>query len=156
MDTTLVANLVIAALGLIAAFVQTRRNQDKGRSQLQQDAELFKILPEESTARSELLVHIDKQVVRLIRNEDELTRDPTGILLAIIFLAVAVALAVTSFREGGVWWFLIAPASFFGIFGLVGLGQDLPRRKRDERGRPITDSAMSDKAGSSAITNKRV
>jgi hypothetical protein len=155
-DTTLVANLVIAALGVIAAFAQTRRNQDRGRRQVRQDAELFKLLPEESAARKELLAHIDKQIVRLIRNEDELTRDPTGVLLAIIFLVVAAALVVTSFREGGIWWFLIVPASFFGIFGLVGLGQDLPRRKRDERGRAITEGTKSEKTENSTTTIKRV
>jgi hypothetical protein len=154
-NTTLVANLVIAALGVIAAFVQTRRNQDRGRSQVRQDVELFNLLPEKSAARSELLTHIDKQVIRLIKNEEELTRDPTGVLLAFIFLLVASALTVTCFREGGVWWFLIVPASFFGIFGLVGLGQDLPRRRRDPRGRAISSEAKSDEAENKTGTIER-
>jgi hypothetical protein len=142
-DVTLTSNLAIAVLGVVAAWVQTRRNQGGGRDQVRRDVELFNILPQESTSRNELLVHIDGQITRLVRSEQELTRDPSGVVLAIFIMLVAIALTVTAFREGGYWWLLFVPAFFFGILGSVGLGQDLPLRKRDERGRIIKEAPDS-------------
>jgi hypothetical protein len=143
MNSAQVADLVIAAMGVIAAFVQTRRNQEKGRSQIRQDVELLNLLPEDSTARDALKGHIDKRIALLISSEEELARSPIGVGIAVTFLVVAIWLAIEAVREGGLWWFLFAPVAFFGIFGLVGLFDSLAKKKRDESGRALDGKAKS-------------
>lgn len=155
-NVTLTSNIVIAVLGVLAAWLQTRRTQGKGRNELRQDLDLYNSLPQESDSRDRLLEHIDKQIERLIRREDELSRDPTGISLAIFLLLVTGALSVAAVRERGIWWLLLVPALFFGITASVGLGEDLPRRKRDERGRPIKDKTRRREAGKIATPEDNV
>jgi hypothetical protein len=131
------SSVTIAAFGVVGAWLQTRRSRDGNRAQIKQDLELFELLPEESGARADLLTHIESEITRLIKREDELTRDPSGIGIAIFLLLVGVGLAVPSFRDGGWWWLLVVPAVWFAIFGIVGLGQTIPRRQRDARGNTI-------------------
>jgi hypothetical protein len=84
------------------------------------------------------LQHIDQSVERLIVDEDELRRDPTGIGLAVFFLISTSVLVVFAIRSGDWWlWPIVA---FLGLFGVIGLSQDGSRRKRDAKGRPIRDS----------------
>jgi hypothetical protein len=146
-NVTVTANIAIAVLGVLAAWVQTRRNVGGGRDQLRRDVKLYNSLPEESTSRAELLAHIDKQILRLIGNEEELARDPAGIFLAVVILAGAGALSYAAVDLGSIWWILLGPAGFLAILGSVGLGQDLPRRKRDERGRKVADKGERVDAG---------
>jgi hypothetical protein len=150
-SVTVTANIVVAVLGVLAALAQTRRNRGGGRAQLRQDVDLYNSLPPESSSRGKLLGHIDQQIERLITSEDELTRDPVGICLGIIILLIGLVLFVAAFREAGLWWLLLVPAIFFAILGAVGLGQDLPRRKRDERGRVIRGEHRDGKASQTIV-----
>ena len=143
MDVTLTSNLVIAALGVVAAWVQTRRSQRGSRAQLRQDVELLNLLPQESTSRSALLAHIDQQVAQVLRSESELTRDLSGALLAVFMLLAALALAIAAFRERGVWWLLLIPVILFGGAACYGIGDSLPKRKRDEKGNVISGPRKS-------------
>jgi fatty acid desaturase len=104
---------------------------------LKQDLKILKQLPEESTARQRLLEHIDKEIISLIESDEEKTRRPTGIVLAIVFLGLAIFLLVEAITRAGWWWWLVLPAAVIGIFGAVGLSQDAVSRKRDEKGNVI-------------------
>lgn len=69
------------------------------------------------------------------------TRLPTGIALAVVFLVFAAALTATALTHGG-WWNAAWPAvAFFFLFGVFGLARDVPKRPRDDNGKPIRKSS---------------
>ncbi|HWE90153.1 MAG TPA: hypothetical protein VG317_11900 [Pseudonocardiaceae bacterium] len=135
MNWDLISKILLAALPVAAAAVQLIRRKDGRVGQLKTNLELLALLPEDGPARAKLLDHIERSVERLIVEEDELRREPMGIALGIVFLAVAIGLTVFAFRDGGWWWWPII--IFIAIMGATGLGQDGVRRKRDAKGRPI-------------------
>jgi hypothetical protein len=129
------SKVAVAALTVLGVLLQLVRRPDGRHGQVKRNLELLALLPDDSSSRSRLLRHIDESVERLISNDDELRRDPTGIGIAVVFLVAACALVVVAIRSGDWWWWLIV--AFLVLFGIVGLGQDATRRKRDAKGRPI-------------------
>lgn len=65
-------------------------------------------------------------------------RYPTGIAIATVFLALAGYLGYLAVSREGWWLALLAPALFLAGTGLGGLGRDLPRKHRDDNGRPVS------------------
>ena len=83
-------------MGVIAARVQTRA--------------IYNSLPSDSSSRTKLLAHIDKQIDRLISNEEELTRDRAGVRLAVGILVISAVMVGAAVLEGGIWgWTLLRP-----------------------------------------------
>jgi Flp pilus assembly protein TadB len=132
-----ISPIAVAIIGVIGSAVQVRRGRARHRDLIKQDLELYSQLPESSAAKKQFLKHIDAAVTRLIADEEEKSRSGVGVGLGIFFMLLAVGLAVAPFFKHGWWWFIIAPAVFIGLLGLVGFTQDVVPRRRDERGRPI-------------------
>lgn len=132
--TSAESGIAIAALGLVAVWIQNRRSKDGRRSQIKQDLELLNLLPQESGARSDLMTHIDMEIVHLIKGEGELTRDGSGISLAIVILAIAISLVILAIINSGWSWLLLIPSILLGTLGAVGLGESAPKKKRDSKG----------------------
>jgi CHASE2 domain-containing sensor protein len=68
---------------------------------------------------------------------DEPRRDPAGIVLACVLLAIGLVLAGMAAAQRGWWWLGMIPAAFALCVGGVGLAQDVQRRPRDAKGRPV-------------------
>jgi hypothetical protein len=137
MQWSWVTPVVVSTIGVAGSWVQVRRGRPKRRDLLKQDLKLYRQLPEDSSARGKLLEHIDAEIIRIISDDEEKRRDPTGIGLGIFFLLVAIGLLVAAIHQGGWWWWLLIPAFITGLLGAVGLAQDAVPRKRDDRGRAL-------------------
>jgi hypothetical protein len=144
MQWSWVTPVAVAVIGVGGSWLQVRRGRPRGREVLTQDLKVFKELPAESKARQRLLEHIDKEIIDIIESEDEKTRRPLGIILAIVFLGFAIFLFVEAVTLGGWWWSLILPAAITTIFGGVGLNLDAVPRKRNERGDAIREPKHKD------------
>lgn len=132
-----VTTAAVALLGLAAAIVQKSRGRSAVRGELEQDLRIYAALPATSSQKEPLAMSIDSRVGDLISSSDH-RRDPVGVSIAIIFLAVAAGLGWAAANNEG----LLRAASlvgvfFFGLFGVVGLVQDAVKRPRDSRGRPL-------------------
>lgn len=129
---------IIGGLGLPAILLQLLRSRKRlsPRDRLLQDIEIMQALHVNSDARRDLEKHVTEQVQRLT-GSDSKRRDPFGIVLASIFLALGVSAAVTIGLAGGWWWFASPIAGFFLLFGGAGLASDIPRKERDARGRAV-------------------
>ena len=133
-----ISKIAIAFSGVVAAWLQLRRGRGGGRrAQLQRDLDLLALLPEDSTARAALSQHVDAAVVSLIRDEAELRRDPTGIVLGLVLVGAAAAGVIGAVLNRGWWWALLVPAVFLGLIGVLGFVQDVVPRKRDDKGKVI-------------------
>jgi hypothetical protein len=119
MNWDTISKVAIAVLPVLGIVLQLIRRPDGRRGQVKRDLELLGLLPDDSSSRSKLLQHIDQSVERLIVDEDELRRDPTGIGLAVFFLISTSVLVVFAIRSGDWWlWPIVA---FLGLFGVIGL-----------------------------------
>jgi hypothetical protein len=127
--------VVVAFVTLLGIMIQQWRQRPVLRDQVKADLEIWSALPEESSVRKGLLKSIDSRVQRILKDEDELARDPSGIALGTL---------ITGFGGWLVWWIwtlggayrlleLVAvPLLIVGIFGVV---DSATRAKRDEGGR---------------------
>jgi hypothetical protein len=131
------SSVIIATFGVVGIWLQTRRSRDGNRAQIKQDLEILRLLPDESGARADLLTHIESEIGRLIKREDELTRDPPGIRIAIFLLIAGVGCFFLAFINGSRWLLLFALAAYLVISGIVGLSQTIPKRQRDAKGNTI-------------------
>lgn len=137
MDLSGVTPVAVSVIGVAGSWLQVHRGRPRGRNLLKQDLKILKQLPEESTARARLLQHIDKEILSIIESDEEKTRRPSGIVLAITFFGIAIFLMLEAITRAGWWWWLVLPAAIIGIFGAVGLSQDAVARKRDEKGNAL-------------------
>jgi hypothetical protein len=137
MQWSWVTPVAVAVIGVGGSWLQVHQGRPRGRDLLKQDLKILKQLPAESSARERLLEHIDKVIIDIIESDEEKTRRPTGAVLAIIFLMLAIFLMIEAIARGGWWWWLLLPATVIAIFGAVGFSQDAIPRKRDEKGNAI-------------------
>jgi hypothetical protein len=134
--------IVVVLLPILGAVAQRIRRPEGSYRLIKRDLELLASLPEDSAARSSLLRHVDRSIEGLISYDEDMRRSGFGIVLALIFLTSGSALTILAIDGGGWWWWPVI--AFLVIFGLVGLAQDAPRRRRDEQGHPIKEAADSD------------
>jgi hypothetical protein len=104
-----------------------------------EDLEILDRLPTDSPVRGELASHIDASIRRLITGEDELRRDPGGVVLGIILLAFgAIGVWLGWRNRADVWgWPVLVVALCFATLGAYGAARDSTKMRRDERGRPV-------------------
>jgi hypothetical protein len=131
------SKLALAALSVAAGILQYTRGRGGRRGQLKNDLELLALLPKESTSKENLRKRIDAQVETLITDETEKRRDPVGIVLALVIMALGLALCWAAVSSRGIWWILVPPGAFLVILGIVGFVQDVIPRKRDAKGKAI-------------------
>ena len=138
MAPEVVAAIVGALALLVTTWLQVRRG-DAGRSgQLKADAELLRLLPEDSTARPLLLSHVDKRIRAMVDGQRIERRDPTGIAMGLSLLIMSVALGVVAAGNGSWWWALLVLATPLALFGVILLVSSAERVERDAGGRPVT------------------
>lgn len=125
-----VASIVVGGVQ-ITLYLLGRRST---RERLKSDLELVALLPENSPAREALLKRAEGEISQIVKEEVELTRDPAGATLAVLFLGGALVLAFTAARANPFWWILVA---VLAVFGAVGFSLDGVKRRRDEKGNAI-------------------
>jgi len=106
------------------------------RNALIGNLDVYERFPESDT-RTRLLDHISQQVAALIDDEGERRRDPAGIVLALVFLALGGWLTLYGFGRDTWQWAFAVPGITLLIFGVFGFATDVARKKWDERGRVI-------------------
>ncbi|WBB70584.1 hypothetical protein [Micromonospora sp. WMMD812] len=138
MSLDLVAQIIVGVLGALAAVLpllgsrQVRRTR---RDDLRLDVELLTQIPD-GPVRQKLERHI-LATLDEIEAAKERRRDPLGVTLALILIASSTFGGIWFIREGG-WWLLgLVAVAFVFTLGAVGLAQDVSKRKRDQKGRPI-------------------
>lgn len=126
---------VVAALGGIVAAVMQGWRRPRLRDEIEQDLRIVNALPGGDSSRAELLSSVRERVGRLL-GANEARRDPSGMVLALIFVALAVFFTYQSMRGGwaNAFWLLVA---FFGIFGIFGFVESCMKAERDARGRRL-------------------
>lgn len=104
------------------------------RARIKSDVELYSLLPEEIENRDEFKRHISSQLAQLIKHETVKRRDPTGIILGVVFTAGGSYLGVLAFNGG--WWWLFLVLAIVGVpIGIAMIADGLSKGERDERGR---------------------
>lgn len=131
------APILVAVITVAGGLFQARRKRPMTREIVKQDAELLALLPEDSEAKRILAAHVDATVRKIVEGEDEQTRDLSGVLFWISFLALGVFLVVVAADRGGYWWLLCVPAAIAWLLGGPAVVQDASLRRRDARGRPV-------------------
>jgi hypothetical protein len=139
MDWGALASVAVSVVGVGGIMIERRRREPRGRERIKSDLEILSLLPEDSEIAPVLRAHLEDSIKQMVDVEDKKRRDPFGMALAIVFIAISSGLLVASFRNGGWYWWLTIPAAITAIFGVAGLAQDATKRTRDERGRPITE-----------------
>lgn len=136
MDWEMIAKAVAAILATLAAAakaVTEVNGRYATRARIDRDLAIYEKLPD-GAARQTLLTHIESSVLRLVEDEAEKRRDPTGVVLAGAFLAMSAWAAGEAADGTRLWWIL---AGVLGILGAVGMSVSLPRAHRDDRGRVV-------------------
>jgi hypothetical protein len=124
-----------ATTAVVVALEVLRVRLGRGgrRAELKQDLEILSLLPEGSETRDHLKAHVDRVVMGLINDEAEKRRDPYGVFLGLVFLALGVWVGTLGSR---LW---LALAGFLALLGVLALWQNAIPRRRDERGRIIEE-----------------
>ncbi len=134
---TEISPIVVAALAAVTAAIRFWGDR-AGRQRLKLDLEILQLLPQDATVRSLWLAQIERRIDDALERESERTRDPSGIVLALLFLAAGGVVTYESASgDFSGWW--AALAAVLVLFGAVGLSQDAIPRRRDARGRPIRE-----------------
>lgn len=129
-DAAVVAG--ITGLAAIAKVLLDRGHWGGTRARIRHDLDLLERMPD-GEAKEALRAFVDRRVLALLADEQTKTRDPTGIVLGLTFIATATWMAVQALSGGSaLWWFGAVP---IGLLGIVGFSQDVVPRERDERGR---------------------
>lgn len=127
--------IVVAGVGLVGVVVQQWRQRPVLRDQIKADLEIWQALPAESSVRRDLLVDVDSRVRRLLKEEEELRRDSSGMALGVIMTALFGWLSWWIWTIGGSYRLLeivFIPLALMGVFGFV---ESTSKTQRDERGR---------------------
>lgn len=136
---TIIASAFAVIVGVIAFAREWTASQGL-RSRIKADVELLDHLPNSSSMRDALTGHIDRNIARLIRQEQDLRRDRGGIALAGVFAIITIWTVVRAL-DGTDWWWIATGVS--GVFTIAGFAVSVPKVKRDERGRAIKESSDS-------------
>lgn len=132
MDPAVVTGLsasITAVLGKLAG----RSTSGRPHEAITRNIELHDRLPEKSTAKEVLLQHIDESVIRLTRDEATKRRDPSGIVLATLFIIGGIGLAYVAFQSRSWGWVWGIGAVLCVLLGATGMSQAVTKAERDGR-----------------------
>lgn len=132
----LIVAIVSSAAVVLAAVLGSPRLGRNPRARILKDIEIYKALPDSSTAKRQQLSLVEKQVDALAKNLEG-KRSPMEIVLGVIILILAFLVIWPMVSWGGWWWLLSPIALFLLLLGGVGLGQGLTKGSRNEKGRLI-------------------
>ncbi|MGI9194587.1 MAG: hypothetical protein ACR2FO_08805 [Actinomycetota bacterium] len=124
---------VASVVGVVREIARSTRRHRR-RDWIIKDLDILKLLPDASEARPRLEAHINREVMQLVDDEEQKRRDPFGIVLAVIFIALAAWTAFLAYQGSHGWLVAAVPLALLGV---VGLAQDAVPRKRNEKGRPL-------------------
>lgn len=132
----LIVAIVSSAAVVLAAVLGSPKLGRNPRARILKDIEIYKALPDNSTAKRQQLSLVEKQVDALAKNLEG-RRSPMEIVLGVIILILAFLVIWPMVNWGGWWWLLSPGAIFLLLLGGVGLGQGLTKGSRNEKGRLI-------------------
>ncbi|GAA2796423.1 hypothetical protein [Crossiella cryophila] len=137
MDWDTWSKILVGVFGAIAAGLklwEMHRARSARLNELKTMLEIAGSLPADSAAKMLVTRHVEASLTSFVSEEQTKRRDPTGIVLGVAFIGGGSWLAYTALTSSGWWWFLAAPVL---AIGLAGFTQDVTRRERDARGRPV-------------------
>lgn len=129
----LIVAIVSSAAVVLAALAGAPGLGRNPRTQVLKDIEIYKALPDSSSAKRQQLSLIEKQIDNLAKSLDG-ERSPMEIVLGVIILILAFIVIMPMVTWGGWWWLLSPLALFLLLLGGVGLGQGLTKGSRNEKG----------------------
>lgn len=138
---------VAPAIGTVgaAAFGLTR-GQGRLRQRIEHDIDLIEKLPEDTSARSTLLSHLNWQIEQLAAKEERGTRQLASAIWAFLFMAALAYLAVWCAGQANWTHWLLAPSAFFAaLFLIVGV-QLLGLKVSSDGSDSASDEVSSNKA----------
>lgn len=142
MDWGSVTAATVTTFGSAAiALMQVQKGRNGGRSQVREDLEILKQLPPDSAVRDELRDHIDSTIRRVVNRDDQLRRNPSGVVLGLIILALGGYGAKIGWTHRGDAWGVpvLIIAAFFAVVGAFGAATDGTRQLRDVKGKTLAD-----------------
>ncbi|WP_159074184.1 hypothetical protein [Streptomyces dioscori] len=135
-----ITTLVVGVLALAGVLWQGRRPRYDSRDRLKKDLELLTAMPDDLEVKGEYKQHISDAFRALLQDEDQRSRDWTGVGLGIGFMLVGGTFAWFSFDRGGVWHIGTAFFALLFVIGMLGIFTDFPKRLRDESGNRLSQS----------------
>lgn len=139
MDAAEITAILVAAFGVIGVVVERWVRRPHSRDRVKIDLEILSLLPDESTSKSTLRKHIDETITRIVEIEGSERRDPTGVAAALTLLTFSAVLLFVSLVKRGSWLWLAVPATFIGVFGVVGFTESVQKRQRDTARRAVEE-----------------
>ena len=131
MTPEIIAAIVLGAFGFLGVILQRLRGSP-WHDDLRRDLEIWKLLPEQSRARGQLLEHIDDKVIKNTAGPVH-RRDALGVGLAAVLLAASVSLAVTGLNLGGWWNLLWLGSALLALLAAIGLADSLRKISREAK-----------------------
>jgi len=110
--------IVVAIIGLAGVVFQARRPRLSLRDKIKADLDLLSSLPDNSSAKAELLVDIEQNVKRLVAGEEQPGADGAGIMLGLLITGAFTWLTWWADDMGGTYlilWIVSIPAALAGI-----------------------------------------
>lgn len=142
--TPQIGAIIVAAIGLLGVILQSLRGRPRNPyAELRELVDLLNALPAGSGSRRILEDHIDRRIAQQLNDEALKRRDPTGIVLGIALMVLALAAGTAIWMAGGWWNVLQIFPAVIATFGLAGFIQDVRRQERDEKGNPVKRDTSS-------------
>lgn len=113
----------ITTIGVVAAALVARaRGNVDHRASIKADLDIVAARPKDSTARKELLVDVERRIVEVTKVDDK-RQDPAGVVLGLIFIAIAIWLGFLAAPAEGILRAALVGGSLaagsIGLFGAV-------------------------------------
>jgi hypothetical protein len=106
------------------------------RSKLKKDAELLKLLPEQSAGWRELEAYVNRRVSELVHGETMKRRDLSGMITGSVLVTVGGYLGYLTIQGG--WWWALSPVAVSILFmGLASFFVSVGKTERDAKGHTI-------------------
>jgi len=134
-----IARILAVSAPALVALAGALRGPGALRSRLRHDIELLNSLPTDSAAHTNLLQHIEHQLLNLSKLETEGKRDWQGLIISAV-LVLAFAAGAYWFIDRLTWWGWVTGGTL-ALFALVGLGEVFGRAQRvprDNKGNKLT------------------
>jgi hypothetical protein len=140
MDWQAISGSLVAVGTLVGGTRQFTRKNERLRGRIERDIALLGHLPADSVGAKNLTTHIDESVRDLVAlQEDQAERrtDPYGLIWMVIFISVAIGLAVFAIRtDHSTWvdivlWLVVALFAFITLLGATVTFRQKP--KTDEK-----------------------
>lgn len=135
---------ILGALALVVVgVIQAPRYFRNERTEILKELEILNALPTDSTSRDTLRKHIDSQIEAL-GGIGEKRRNPSGILMGAVFLAISAFFTWQLLTADNGWWWVTSPLLLLSwLIGIVGTVQGVQKHHRTPTGGIIDPSKQT-------------